>query len=79
MFKDFPDILSVGDLQKALGVGRTKAYSLVRSGQIASVKIGASIKIPKKMLVEYLKNVGYNEAGTDERPYTEGGTYERNG
>lgn len=79
MFADFPDVMSVSDLRRALGVGRTKAYALVRSGQIGSVKIGASVKIPKQMLLAYLKNLGYNDAGTDKRPYTEGGTYERNG
>ena len=37
--------LSIRQLQDLLGIGHTKAYSLVASGEIPSVKIGRIIRI----------------------------------
>lgn len=55
-----PDLMSVQDLMKVLGIGRTKAYELIREGKIGSVKIGRSIRIPKPIFVDYIANLCYN-------------------
>ena len=55
-----PDLMSVKDLMKALGIGRTKAYELVRNGEIGSVKIGRTIRIPKSIFVDYINRLCYN-------------------
>jgi len=75
MFNDYPDIMSINDLRSALGIGRTKAYELVSAGEIRSIKVGKSIRIPKSSLLDYVKTGGYNSAEADKRPYREGGIH----
>ena len=65
MFQNFPDVMSVNDLRIALGIGRTKAYELVNSGQIKSIKVGSAIRIPKKSLLDYVIGSGYNQGTVD--------------
>lgn len=54
MFKEFPDCVGVQDLQKMLGIKRTKTYELLKSGTIKSIKIGKDYKISKINVVAYL-------------------------
>lgn len=56
MFENYPDILSIEDLQKALGIGRNQAYSLIQENIIKSFKIGRIHKIPKVNLIRYIMN-----------------------
>lgn len=53
-FRGHPDLMTVKDLQSILNTGRTKAYQLVKNGEIRSIKIGAEYRIPKTYLLEYL-------------------------
>ena len=53
MFDEFPDIMTVSDIQRALGIGRNTAYKLLKSKQIKSIRIGNKYKIPKSCLVAY--------------------------
>ena len=73
LFTQYPDLMSINDLRGALGVGRTKAYELISSGEIRSIKVGKAIRIPKTVLLDYVKGCGYNEDEADKRPYREGG------
>ena len=50
------DVLLVEDVQRILRIGRNKAYELVSSGRIKSIKIGTKIIIPKTCLIEFLRN-----------------------
>lgn len=61
MFSNYPDMMTVSDLQEALGIGRNSAYALVRDKKIKSLKIGKNIRIPKAWLVEYIDNEWYND------------------
>ena len=56
MFDDFPDILSVKDLMNALDIGRNKAYNLLQTKQIKSIRIGSTYRVPKTALIEYVYN-----------------------
>lgn len=56
MFADFPDVVSVDDLTKMLHIGKNKAYELVNSGAIKSIKIGTKHRIPKFNIIEFLEN-----------------------
>ena len=47
MFPNYPDIVTVKQLQVMLGVSRHLAYKLINDGEIQAVKIGTSLKIPK--------------------------------
>ena len=62
LFEDYPDILTIEDLQKALAIGRSMAYRLISSGAIKHWKIGKSIKIPKQFLIDYVAESCYNSA-----------------
>ena len=60
MFQNYPDVVDVGMLSLMLGISRKLAYRLIAQGEISSVKIGRSYKIPKAFIVQYL--VGKNHA-----------------
>jgi excisionase family DNA binding protein len=48
------EVLKVKDVAAALQVGRNKAYELVKSGAIRSVRIGGrGIRVPREALEEF--------------------------
>lgn len=51
---ELPLVLRAEDLMPILDIGRNTAYELVRCGQIRSVRIGRSIRVPKDAVAEYL-------------------------
>lgn len=58
MFNEYPDIISVEQLQKILNIGRNTAYKLLKNNVIKSVRIGKIHKIPKVNVIEYInKNI----------------------
>ena len=54
MFPDFPDIVTVTQLQEMLGLSRHLAYDLINDGSIRGLKIGNAFKIPKVNVIEYV-------------------------
>ncbi len=54
MFNNYPDVVDIKQLREMLGVGITKAYTLVNKNIIPSKKIGREYKIPKVMVINYL-------------------------
>ena len=54
MLNRYKDILTVEELCEVLKIGKNTAYTLLKSGEIKSVKIGRVYKIPKKNVVKYL-------------------------
>ena len=50
-----PLVLRVEDLMPILQIGRNTAYALVRSGQIHSVRVGRSYRIPREAVLNYLR------------------------
>ena len=56
MFQQYPDVVSVSQLQKMLGIGRNTAYKLLKENKILSIRIGKVHKIPKKNVIKYLQN-----------------------
>lgn len=55
LLKDFPDIMDVSTLCRALKISENTAYKLLRSGQITAMKVGRSYRIPKLHVLAYLK------------------------
>lgn len=49
-----PPILNVDDVAEVLGVTSNTVRKLVRNGDLACVKVGRLIRIPKKKLMMYL-------------------------
>ena len=54
MFESYPDVVSVEQLMKMLGIGKNKAYSLLRNRDIISLKIGRKYLIPKKAVIDFI-------------------------
>ncbi len=50
-----PQVLMVRDLMPILKISHNTAYALVRSGQIRSVRIGNTYRIPRDAVDECLK------------------------
>jgi excisionase family DNA binding protein len=50
-------LLTVGEAQEALGLGRTTIYQLVASGQLGSVHIGRSVRIPVSALITFAESL----------------------
>jgi excisionase family DNA binding protein len=48
------DVLDVEDIQSLLGIGRSKAYELVNSGQFHVVRIGRLIKVSRTVFEAWL-------------------------
>lgn len=54
MLRGYPDLMSVNDIQDILHIGRSKAYSMLKSGEIRALRIGAKYRIPKPYLIDFL-------------------------
>ena len=52
--EEMPMVLTVADIADTLAIGRCKAYMLVNTGIIRSIKIGNSYRIPRDAFVEYM-------------------------
>ena len=52
-FVEYPDIVSPSQMMDMLHIGRNKAFQLLK-GEIRSIRIGTSHKIPKIYIIEYL-------------------------
>jgi len=49
-----PEILTVPDVQEYLQIGRRQAYALCTDPDFPSIRIGKSIRIPKKAFFKWL-------------------------
>ena len=56
MFAEYPDIVTVKDLQAMLGISRHAAYDLLGEGEISCIRLGNAYKtaITKNTLAMYL-------------------------
>lgn len=55
MFKNYPDVINVKQLQEILGgISKKLAYHLLKNNIIKSVKIGREYKIAKADVILYL-------------------------
>ena len=51
--------LSLKDVQHLLGIGRTKTYELVTTGELPAVRIGRCIRVNRRELDEWLRAQRY--------------------
>jgi excisionase family DNA binding protein len=51
--------LSLKDVQHLLGIGRTKTYELVTTGELPAVRIGRCIRVNRQELDEWLRAQRY--------------------
>lgn len=61
MFDNYPEIMTVKQVAKALGIGLNGAYVLINTGQIASRKVGRKFLIPKSCVIDFMDCGRYTE------------------
>lgn len=54
LFKDYPDVITILDLQTMLNVGRNVAYRLLQDKTIASIRVGKKYIIPKASVEKFI-------------------------
>ena len=47
-------LLRAEDVQKALGLGRSKIYEMMASGELPTVRLGRSVRVPAQALTEWV-------------------------
>ena len=55
VLKDYPDVLTVEEMSRALGISTKTGYKLIRENKIESLKVGRSYRIPKAHLLSYMR------------------------
>ncbi len=55
---DLPLVLTVEETAKALRVSRGACYELVRTGQVPSIRLGRTLRVPRAALLALLGEVG---------------------
>lgn len=53
-FQDYPDLLTTCDIKKILAVSDKTVLRILQAGQLRSIKVGRSYRIPKLYLLQYL-------------------------
>ncbi len=54
MLNQYPDVLTVKEIQEILRIDKTTAYQLLHDGTIPCRRIGRVFRISKKALIDYL-------------------------
>jgi len=54
--------MSYPEAQRFSGLGRTKLWELVSSGEVQAAKVGRAVRINRRSLNEYMKRSSYVEA-----------------
>ncbi len=59
MFNEYPDVMTVEETAKALGISKNTAYKLVNEGVIKTKRVGKRILVPKCCLEDYIKSARF--------------------
>lgn len=54
MLQEYPEVITVEELLEILSIGRNSAYRLLKTGEIKSIKIGHTYRIPILSVKEYI-------------------------
>lgn len=52
---DPPTLMTVTELAEYLGIGKNRAYDLLRTGNIKGFRIGCTWKVSKAAVLQYIK------------------------
>lgn len=50
-----PILLKPGEVAMLLGIGRSKAYEMIASGTLRSIKLGKCVRVPAESLREWVE------------------------
>lgn len=53
-FKEYPDVVSIKEIQEMLNLGRNTVYRLLQQMEIKSIKVGKRYVIPKQSVINFL-------------------------
>ena len=54
---NYPPILTAKQVSEILGVGRVKAYEIMKKNELKSFKVGTrNIRTTKQLLIDYINN-----------------------
>ena len=56
LLNKYPPVLCVKQVAEILSISHNTAYTLVRSGQIHSIRVGRSYRIPLDGVIKYLND-----------------------
>lgn len=55
-FENLPLLMTVGEMASVLRIGRNAAYQLVKDGNIQIIRVGRSIRIPRRALIQFVES-----------------------
>jgi len=58
VFKEYPDVLDVKQVSQLLGISTKTVYKLIKDGSLPSMRVGREFRIPKVILMKYMKVLG---------------------
>lgn len=57
IFRDYPDVVTIDDLQSMLHIGRNTAYKMLQDNIIKTLKVGKKYIIPKTSVVNFVTSI----------------------
>ena len=63
VFKGYPEVLNVKQVSAVLGISEKTVYKLIRNGTFACMKVGWEFRIPKVVIMKYVKVFGFSDLG----------------
>jgi excisionase family DNA binding protein len=60
-----PLLLRAAEIAHLLGIGRTKAYELMASGQLPVVRLGRAVRVPREALTDWVTELSSAAVGPD--------------
>lgn len=57
IFRDYPDVVTIDDLQSMLHIGRNTAYKMLQDNIIKTLKVGKRYIIPKTSVVNFVTSI----------------------
>lgn len=58
--EDYPDVLTIKNVQDIMGIGRNGAYKLINEQGLKCPGLGRIIRVSKQCLIDYLSSCEYN-------------------
>lgn len=62
--ESYPDVMTVAQVMRVLGICRHAAYALVNSGKLGSLRIGKRTIVPKVCVQDYLNSARVGQSAT---------------
>lgn len=54
IFAEYPDVVTIDDLQQMLHLGKCTIYQLLKDNEIKHIRIGRKYLIPKKCAINFI-------------------------